>query len=68
MSYNFGEIIKKLYFLVSRKPARGLPTPSPHLFASCHGAFSTWWTAMCGLQARFLLAEFTRGRRGGRAG
>jgi hypothetical protein len=29
MSYNFGEIIKKLYFLVSRKPARGLPTPSP---------------------------------------
>ncbi len=29
MSYNFGEIINKLYFLVSRKPARGLPTPSP---------------------------------------
>jgi hypothetical protein len=29
MSYNFGEIIKKLYFLVSRKPTRGLPTPYP---------------------------------------
>jgi hypothetical protein len=29
MSYNFGEIIKKLYFLVSRSQAKLLPTPSP---------------------------------------
>jgi hypothetical protein len=27
--YNFGEIIKKLYFLVSRSQAKLLPTPSP---------------------------------------
>ncbi len=30
--------------------------------------FSTWWTEMYRLQARFLLAEFTREMRGGRAG
>jgi hypothetical protein len=29
MSYNFGEIIKKLYFFVSRSKAKPLPTPSP---------------------------------------
>jgi hypothetical protein len=29
MSYNFGEIIKKLYFPVSRSQAKLLPTPSP---------------------------------------
>jgi hypothetical protein len=29
MSYNFGEIIKKLYFLVSRSQAKLLSTPSP---------------------------------------
>jgi hypothetical protein len=29
MSFNFGEIIKKLYFLVSRSQAKPPPTPSP---------------------------------------
>jgi hypothetical protein len=56
MSYNFGEIIKKLYFLVSRKPARGLPTPSPpplcklppHIFHVVDG------------KVRFAGATFTR--------
>ena len=49
------------------KPSRH-PRHPPHLFASCVGGFSTWWTAMCRLQARFSLAEFTREMRGGRAG
>jgi hypothetical protein len=57
MSYNFGEIIKKLYFLVSRKPARGLPMPSPpslhkwppHIFHLVDG------------NVRFAGAVFTRG-------
>ncbi len=50
MSCNFGEIIKKLYFLVSRKPTRGLPMPSPPLSASRYRTFSTCWTAsaVCG--------------------
>jgi hypothetical protein len=29
MSYNFGEIIKKLYFFVSRSQAKPPPTPYP---------------------------------------
>ncbi len=66
MSYNFGEIIKILYFLVS--PPEGYPRHPPHLSASCHRTFSTWWTAKCGSRVRLLLAEFTRGRGGGRAG
>ncbi len=45
MSCNFGEIIKKLYFLVCWKAARGLPTPPPHLSASRYRTFYTWWTA-----------------------
>ncbi len=57
MSYNFGEIIKKLYFLVSRKPVRGLPMPSPpplrqplpHIFQVVDG--KVW----------FGSATFTRG-------
>jgi hypothetical protein len=44
------------------------PCHPPHLFASYDCGFSTSWTAMCGFQARFLLAEFTREMRGGRAG
>ena len=68
MSYNFGEIIKKLYSLFQEaKPSRH-PRHPPHLFASCDGGFSTWWTAMCRFQAPFSLAEFTREMRGGRAG
>ncbi len=58
MSWNFREIIKKLHFLVSRKPARGLPTPSPHLFHVLDGK--------CGSRVRLLLARITSGR--GRAG
>ncbi len=57
MSFNFGEIIKKLYFLVSRKPARELPMPSPpplrklppHIFHVVDG------------KVRFAGATFTRG-------
>ncbi len=66
MSNNFGEIIKKLYFLVSRKPARGLPMPSPPSPASILRIFHVW-TAMCGSRVKLLLAEITRGRGGGRA-
>ncbi len=67
MSYNFEEIFKKLYSLFQEaKPGPHSRHP-PHLFASCDGGFSTWWTAMCRLQARFLLAKFTREMRGGRA-
>jgi hypothetical protein len=61
MSYNFGEIIKKLYSLFQEaKPSRHSWLPPPHLFASCDGGFSTWWREMCQLQAPFLLAGFTR--------
>ncbi len=68
MSYNFVEIIKKLHFLVSRKPARGLPTPSPpplrgplpHIFHVLDGK--------CGPRVRLLLGRITSGRGRGREG
>ncbi len=64
MSCNFGEIIIKLHFLASRKPTRGLPTPSPpplreplpHIFHVLDGK--------CGSRVRESLA----GGGGGRAG
>jgi hypothetical protein len=60
MSYNFGEIIKKLYSLFQEaKPSRHSRLP-PHLLASCDGGFSTWWREMCQLQAPFSLARFAR--------
>jgi hypothetical protein len=60
MSYNFGEIIKKLYSLFQEaKPSRHSRLP-PHRLASCDGGFSTWWREMCQLQAPFSLARFTR--------
>jgi hypothetical protein len=70
MSYNFGEIIKKLYSLFQEaKPSRHsrLPPP-PHLLASCDGGFSTRWREMCQLQAPFSLARFTREMEGGGRG
>ncbi len=63
MSCNFKQ---KSKIVRTTKPP--LTKPPPHLFASCDGGFSSWWTAMCRLQARFLLTEFTREIRGGRAG
>jgi hypothetical protein len=68
MSYNFGEIIKKLYSLFEEaKPSRHSRLP-PHLLASCIGGFSTWWREMCDLQAPFSLAGFTLGMEGGGRG
>jgi hypothetical protein len=68
MSYNFGEIIKKLYSLFQgAKPSRHSRLP-PHLLASCDGGFSTWWREMCELQAQFSLARFTREMEGGGRG
>ena len=40
----------------------------PHLLATCIGRFSTWWMAMCYLEAPFLLAKFTREMEGGGRG
>jgi hypothetical protein len=61
MSYKVGEIIKKLHFLFSRKPARGLPTPSPpplrelppHIFHVVDGKVRfAGATFTCGIHSR----------------
>jgi hypothetical protein len=45
MSSNFGEIIKKLYFLVWWKAHQRATHATPHLSASRYRTFYTWWTA-----------------------
>jgi hypothetical protein len=66
MSSNFGEIIKKLYFLVWS--ARGLPTPLPHLSPRSYRTFLRVVDSKCKPQVRDLLARITRGRGGGGRG
>jgi hypothetical protein len=61
MSSNFGEIIKKLYFLVWWKARQRATHATPHLSASRYRTFYTWWTAKCELHVRDLLAGITRG-------
>jgi hypothetical protein len=51
------EIIKKLYFLVARKPARGLSTPSP---TSSQVATARIFHVVDG-KVRFAGVTFTRG-------
>ncbi len=68
MSCNFGEIIKKLHFLVSRKPARGLPTPSPPPPRDRYRTFSMCWTASAVRECDFYSRESLAVGGGGRAG
>ncbi len=59
---------KNYISLFQESPPEGYSRHPPHLSASCHRTFSTWWMAKCGSRVRLLLAEFTRGRGRGRAG
>ncbi len=68
MSSNFGEIIRKLYFLVWWKACQRVTHATPHLSASHYCTFYTRWTANCELDVRDLLAGITRGGGGGGAG
>jgi hypothetical protein len=51
---------KNYISLCEGKPAKGLPTPSPHPSASHYRTFYTWWTASanrkCEIYSRDLLA------------
>ncbi len=69
MSYNFGEIIKKLYFLVSRSQAKPPTTPSPPPLRKLrrrifHVVDSNVWFAGAVFTRRIHL----RDERGGRVG
>jgi hypothetical protein len=68
MSSNFGEIIRKLYFLVWWKARQRATHATPHLSASCYRTFYTCWTAKCELDVRDLLARITREGVGGGRG
>jgi len=57
MSYNFGEIIKKLYFFVPRSQAKPPPTPSP---PPLHKLRRRIFHVVDG-DVRFAGAVFTRG-------
>ena len=61
MSSNFGEIIKKLYFLVWWKARQRATHATPHLSASRYRTFSTCWTASanpkCDIYSGESLAE-----------
>jgi hypothetical protein len=61
MSSNFGEIIKKLYFLVWWKARQRATHATPYLSASRYRTFSTCWTAKCEWDVRDLLPRITRG-------
>ncbi len=64
MSSNFGEIIRKLYFLVWWKARQRATHATPHLSASCYRTFYTRWTAKCELEMRDLLRESLVGEGG----
>jgi hypothetical protein len=61
MSSNFGEIIKKLHFLVWWKARQRATHATPHLSASRYRTFYTCWMAKCELDVQDLLAGITRG-------
>jgi hypothetical protein len=66
MSSNFGEIIRKLYFLVWWKARQRAIHATPHLSASHYRTFSMCWMAsasgMCEIYSRESLAERGGGR------
>jgi hypothetical protein len=66
MSSNFGEIIKKLYFLVLWKAGQGATHATPHLSASCYRTFYTWWTASANRKCEIYLRESLAGGGEGR--
>ncbi len=57
---------KNYISLCEGKPARGLPTPSPHPSASRYRTFYTWWTASAIRKCEIYSRESLAG--GGRAG
>jgi hypothetical protein len=67
MSSNFGEIIKKLYFLVWWKARQRATHATPHFSAGRYHTFYMWWTASayrkCEIYSRESLAE-ERGKTG----
>jgi hypothetical protein len=67
MSSNFGEIIKKLYFLVWWKARQRATHATPHLSASRYRTFYTWWTASANRKCEIYSRESLAGE-GGRAG
>jgi hypothetical protein len=67
MSSNFGEIIKKQYFLVWWKARQRATHATPHLSASRYRTFYTWWTASVNRKCKIYLRESLAGG-GGRAG
>jgi hypothetical protein len=67
MLCNFGEIIKKLYFLVWWKACQRSTHANPHLSASCYRTFYTWWTASANRKCEIYLQESLAGG-GGKGG
>ncbi len=61
MSSNFGEINRKLYFLVWWKARQRATQATPHLSSSRYRTFPTCWMAKCELDVREVLARITRG-------
>jgi hypothetical protein len=61
MSCNFGEIIKKLYFLVWWKARQRATHVTPHLSVSRYGTFSTCWTASANRKSEIYLQESLAG-------
>jgi hypothetical protein len=66
MSSNFGEIIKKLHFLVWWKARQRATHATPHLSASRYRTFSTCWTASANRKCEIYLRESLAG--GGEGG
>jgi len=66
MSCNFGEIIKKLYFLVWWKARQRATHATPHLSASHYRTFYTWWTASANRKCEIYLRESLAGGGEGR--
>ncbi len=50
------------------KPARGLPTPPPHLSTSRYRTFSTCWTTSANRKCEIYLQESLAGGEGGGRG
>ncbi len=61
MSCNFGEIIKKSYFLVLWKAHQRATHATPHLSASRYRTFSTCWTANANRKCEIYLREALAG-------